>query len=145
VALVGGDKLRGETLFREHAAAACLRCHKVHGSGGEAGPDLSGVGAAKDRAYILESIILPSAQFAEGFRMLVATLKNGDIQAGFVQREDAIEVVLGSPGVAPITLKKVDIAKSENAPSGMPPNFGDLLTKREIRDIVEYVSSLDEK
>ena len=57
VALVGGDKQRGETLFREHAAAACLRCHKVNSTGGEAGPDLSEIGSKKDRAYILESII----------------------------------------------------------------------------------------
>jgi HEAT repeat protein len=42
--LVGGDKAAGETLYKEHAIAACLRCHKVNGSGGEAGPDLTGIG-----------------------------------------------------------------------------------------------------
>ena len=39
-------------------------------------------------------------------------------------------------------MKAADIAKRDTAPSGMIPNLGDLLTKREIRDIVEYVSTL---
>jgi hypothetical protein len=35
-----------------------------------------------------------------------------------------------------------NITKRENAPSGMIPNLGDLLSRRELRDIIEYVSSL---
>jgi quinoprotein glucose dehydrogenase len=143
-ALLGGDKAAGETLFREHAVAACLRCHKVRGSGGEAGPDLTDIGAKKDRAYILESIILPNAKIAEGFQTMIITMKNGDIQAGVVQSEDANEVALQPPGAALVHLKKADIKSREAAPSGMPPNFADLLTKREIRDIVEFVASLKE-
>ncbi len=143
VTLVGGDKARGETLFKEHAAAACLRCHKVNNSGGEAGPDLSGIGAKKDRAYILEGIVQPNAQIADGFRMLIVTLKNGDVQAGFAQKEDDRELLLQAPGLPAVTLQKADIAKTDTAPSGMPPNMADLLSKREIRDIVEYVASLD--
>jgi quinoprotein glucose dehydrogenase len=144
-ALVGGDKERGETLFREHAAAACLRCHKISGSGGEAGPDLTGVGAKKDRNYILEAIVLPNAQIAAGFQMMVVTMKNGDIQAGLLQRENDQELVLQIPGAPPVTLKKAEIKSRDNAPSGMPPNMGDLLTKREIRDLVEFVASLKGK
>ena len=105
-ALVGGDKERGESLFREHAAAACLRCHKMKGSGGEAGPDLSDIAAKKDRAYILESIILPNAQIAAGFQMMVVTMKNGDIQAGLLQRENDQELGLQASGAPPATLKK---------------------------------------
>jgi quinoprotein glucose dehydrogenase len=145
VALVGGDKARGETLFKEHAAAACLRCHKVKGSGGEAGPDLSVVAATKDRAYLLESIIQPNAKIAEGFQMLVVTMKNGDIQAGLVKSEDDAELVLQTPGLPLAKLKKADIKARDTAPSGMPPNMADLLTKRDIRDLVEYLASLKEK
>jgi mono/diheme cytochrome c family protein len=77
--------------------------------------------------------------------MVVATLKSGEVQAGFVQKDDAAELLLQVPGSPAITLKKADIAKMDTAPSGMPPNMAELLTKREIRDIVEYVASLDAK
>ena len=142
VALVGGDEKRGETLFKEHAAAACLRCHKVKGSGGEAGPDLTDIAAKKDRAYLLESIVVPNAKIAESFQMLIVTMKNGDIQAGLAQSENDAELVLQAPGLPPVTLKKPDIKTRETAPSGMPPNMADLLTKREIRDLVEYLVGL---
>lgn len=144
--LLGGDKANGEKLFKEHAVAQCFRCHKVGGAGGEAGPDLTGYGAKKDRAYILESIIHPNAKIAGGFQMVMITPKKGDLVAGVVKSESDTEVVLtipGAPAGTPdIRVAKADIADRANAPSGMPPGFDQLLTKREIRDIVEYVASL---
>ena len=142
--LTGGDKTAGETIFREHAVAACLRCHKLKGSGGDAGPDLTGIGAKQDRASFLETIVLPNAKIAEGFQTLVVTMKNGDIQAGMIKSETAADLVLQMPGAPPVTLKKAGIKARDTAPSGMPPNMGDLLTKREIRDLVEFLASLKE-
>lgn len=140
--LVGGDRAAGEKLFKEHAVAQCFRCHKVQGAGGDAGPDLTKIAASKDRAYLLESILDPNAKIAEGFQMLVVTKKNGEILAGNVKSESATEVVLQPPGVPAITVAKNEIASQTPAPSGMPPGMGDLLTKREIRDIMEYVATL---
>jgi len=140
--LTGGDAALGETIFREHAVAACLRCHKLKGSGGDAGPDLTGIGAKKDRAHFLESIILPNAMISEGFQMVVITLQNGDLQAGMITSEDAAQLVLQMPGTPSVSVKKADIKSRDAAPSGMPPGMGDLLTKREIRDLVEFLASL---
>ncbi|MDQ3624661.1 MAG: HEAT repeat domain-containing protein, partial [Verrucomicrobiota bacterium] len=143
-ALAGGDREAGEKIFKEHAVAQCFRCHKVDGSGGEAGPDLTGIGAKKDRKYLLESLILPGAQIAEGFQSILVTLKNGDIHAGVVKSETADQFTLQMPvpDVPPVTIKKADVQARENGPSGMPPGMGDLLTRREIRDLMEYVASL---
>ena len=143
-ALAGGDKENGEKLFKEHAVAQCARCHKVDGSGGEAGPDLTGIAGKKDRRYLLESLVLPNAQIAEGFQTVMVTLKNNDIKAGIVKEETAEHLTLQMPvpGALPERVKKADIHLRENAPSGMPPGMGELLTKRELRDILEYVASL---
>lgn len=142
--LAGGDKAAGQRLFNEHSIAACLRCHKVNGTGGEAGPDLTGIAQKKDRKYLLEAIILPNAQIADGFQSVMVTMKSGELQAGVIKSETDTELTLQMPvpGAPAIKVAKADIKARENAPSGMPPGLGDLLTKRELRDIVEYVASL---
>ena len=142
VALSGGDREAGEKLFKEHPVAACLRCHKVSNSGGDAGPDLTGFAAKHDRAYILESIVNVNAKIAPGFQMVILTLKDGTIKAGTLKSEENGVLTIQNPGAPAEKVKAADIAKRENAPSGMIPNLGDLLTKRELRDIVEYVSTL---
>ena len=142
--LVGGDKDEGERLFKEHAIAACLRCHIVNGAGGEAGPVLTGIASKKDRKFLLESIIAPNAQIADGFQMVMITKTNGEVLAGVLKSDTGATITLQSPtpGAPPLSVAKSDIKTRENAPSGMLPNLGELLTKREIRDIVEYLASL---
>ena len=41
-----GDAGRGRKLFFDARGAACAKCHRVGGEGGDVGPDLSGVGAS---------------------------------------------------------------------------------------------------
>lgn len=67
VTLHGGDAAAGRRLFVNHVAAQCLRCHAVDGLGGNAGPDLTKVGARLDREKLLESLIVPNAALSEGF------------------------------------------------------------------------------
>ncbi len=143
-ALAGGNADNGERLFTEHVAAQCTRCHRVHGVGGDAGPDLTKVAEKRDRRYLLESIVNPNAQIAEGFQTIMVTLNNGDIKAGIVKAEtaEALTLQMPAPGAMPEVVKKADIKARENAPSGMPPGLGELLSKRDLRDILEYVSGL---
>ena len=141
-ALAGGDPIAGEKLFNEHAVAACLRCHKVDEKGGEAGPALDGIASRKDRRFLLESIVNVNASVAEGFQMVIVTKHNGETLAGLLKKETAAELILENPGTPAITIKKADVKQRDNAPSGMLPNIADLITPRELRDIVEYLASL---
>ncbi len=45
----------------------CGGCHKVAGEEGELGPDLTQIGALRDRDYLRRSILDPNAEIAEGF------------------------------------------------------------------------------
>jgi quinoprotein glucose dehydrogenase len=139
--LEGGDKEAGRKLYNEHPVAACKRCHMINHSGGEAGPALDGIGA-KDRRYLLESIIAPNAQIAETFRMVVCNLKDGMVKTGVLRAESADSVTIQPPGEEPETIKTADIATRDAVPSGMMPGLEVLLTKRELRDLVEYLASL---
>jgi quinoprotein glucose dehydrogenase len=66
-ALAGGDPRRGARSFFDHAVLPCVRCHKVSGNGGEAGPDLTTIGKQQTAEYLLEAVIKPNAHIAKGF------------------------------------------------------------------------------
>jgi len=74
----------------------------------------------------------------------MVTLANGDIKAGIVKAEtaDTVTLQMPVPDAPAETVKKADIRTRENAPSGMPPGLGDMLSKRDLRDIVEYLTGL---
>ncbi|GBE44159.1 MAG TPA: c-type cytochrome [Rhizobiales bacterium] len=49
------------------AMFTCDACHMINGVGGEIGPDLSKIGALRNRDYLRRSILDPNADIAEGF------------------------------------------------------------------------------
>ncbi len=49
------------------AQFACDACHSIAGEGGDVGPDLSKIGAVRDRDYLRRAILDPNAEIAEGF------------------------------------------------------------------------------
>ena len=143
VALHGGDRARGEKIFNNQPVLACVRCHKIGTeSGGEAGPNLAEVGAKNDRAALLESILKPNAKISTGYDTIVLTLKSGGAAAGIVASETADTLTLRTTDNQLVAVKKANIAKRDSAPSGMPEIYGAILTKSEIRDLVEYLSTL---
>jgi quinoprotein glucose dehydrogenase len=57
LSLTGGDAERGRKIFREKAEVQCLRCHKCEIGDSVVGPDLTKIGATRDRNYLLQSIV----------------------------------------------------------------------------------------
>jgi mono/diheme cytochrome c family protein len=45
----------------------CDACHMINGEGGEVGPNLSKIGADRDRAYLRRALLNPNADLAKGF------------------------------------------------------------------------------
>lgn len=142
VALEGGDAKRGEQIFRNQPVLACIRCHRAGGDGGDAGPNLAGIGAKQTREQLLEAIVKPNAAIAPGFDTIVVTLKSGGVAAGVVASETADLLTLRNTDNKVVEVKKSDIAKREGAPSGMPEIYGAILTPTQLRDVVEFMASL---
>ena len=140
--LEGGDRERGRALFFGRSAAACRRCHIVGGSGGEVGPDLSKVGKEKDRNYLLEAMVDPSAKIAKGFETVIIVTMEGKIHSGILKSEDDSVVQLMTPTGALISVARDDIDERANGLSGMPQDIAKNLTRAEIRDLVEYLTTL---
>ena len=130
---------RAATLFVEHPAAQCTRCHTVRNAGSDVGPNLTGVATRLTRDQILESLLEPSARIAPGYGTVGVTLKNGQRVDGTLKEETATEVVI-SAGTPPAEqrIAKTEIAERTNPVSAMPP-MGVILKPREVRDVVAYL------
>ena len=141
--LEGGDAKAGRAIFTEKAEAACLRCHKVKGEGGDVGPDLGGIGKQKDRAYILQSIVDPSAVIAPGYENVVLTLKDGSMVAGLLNAETPKELTIASlTDGKRQKISKASVKDRLAVPSAMPPGLAEVLGKRGLRDVVEFLATV---
>jgi quinoprotein glucose dehydrogenase len=143
--LVGGDAEAGRRIFLYRSEVSCLRCHKAAGEGvGEVGPDLTGIGSRQKRDYLLESIVEPSKQIAKGFETVELTLTNGQIRSGVLKSEDAKEVRLMTAEGALIVVPKSKIEERKTGKSAMPEDLIKHLSRKEVRDLVEFLVGLKE-
>jgi quinoprotein glucose dehydrogenase len=140
--LEGGDLESGRKIFYEKAEASCAKCHKVHGRGGDVGPVLDAIGGQKTREYILESIVLPNKEIAQGFAQSIFLLQSDAIETGRVEKEDERQVVILQADGVRKTISKSDIKARKLGLSAMPEDEVKHLTKRELRDVVEFLASL---
>ena len=123
-----------------HPAAQCIRCHKIGSTGGVLGPDLSKVASRLSTEKILESLVNPQIELAEGYGLLVATLKDGSTVAGSITEATDETYHLQAPDGKESTLVRSLIAE-EILTSPMPP-AGAILSKVEIRDLIAYLITL---
>ena len=140
--LTGGNARRGGETFGGNPAAGCPRCHTIGTDGSDVGPNLTRIGATLTRDVLLQALMEPNARIAPGFGVVHVTLRNGDRLDGTLRGETQTELVLQSdtpPAVRRIP--KADIASRTSPISPMPP-FGQILKLRDIRDLVEFLSTL---
>jgi quinoprotein glucose dehydrogenase len=140
--LLGGDAEAGRRVFFTKAEVSCLRCHKVQGQGGDVGPDLTGIGSKQKRDYLLESIVDPNRQIAQGFETVVLTLTSGKVVSGIVKAEDAREVKLMTAEGELLTVPRAKIDERARGKSAMPEDVIKQLSRRELRDLVEFLANL---
>ncbi|MFM7101066.1 MAG: c-type cytochrome, partial [Verrucomicrobiota bacterium] len=138
--LAGGNAAEGRRLFAARADWGCQRCHQLGGEGGNVGPDLTGLGRAKGREYALTSILHPNQQIAPSFETVVLTLRDGTFRSGVLRQESSDTLVLDSPEDGRLTLRKAEVRARERGLSSMPEGLADLMTRRELRDVLEALS-----
>jgi len=141
--IYGGDSDNGRNLFRNHEAAQCIRCHTIFEEGGTMGPGLAGVGTKRTPEELLLALVAPSNSFAEGYQMVTLNLNNGETVTGLVQSETDETITIKSGNQEAQEFSKSGISKQTSIPSSMPP-MGQILTKKEIRDVLAFLGTLDE-
>lgn len=142
LALFGGNAKAGQRIFLQKSEVSCVRCHKINGTGGDVGPDLSHIAKEKNRDYLLEAIVAPSKQIAKGFDSVILVLKDGRIKNGILKSENKNEVRLMTAEGTILTVPTASIDERLRGKSAMPEDIIQHLSRRELRDLVEYLSSL---
>lgn len=139
--LEGGDWRKGRDVFNNNAAAQCVRCHSVGAAGGTVGPALDNIGNTLDREGLLAALITPTTRLAPGYGSVTLTLHDGQVVTGILEKEDPKRLVLRTTNAEPLEILVARIAERKNMMSAMP-GMGNVLTKREIRDLIEYLADL---
>jgi quinoprotein glucose dehydrogenase len=141
--VVGGDVLRGQQLFLERAQLSCVRCHRVGKDGGEVGPNLSDIGLKKNREYLLEAILAPNAKVAEGFETVLVQTDEGEVLSGIVKKKEDHQLLIVKADGTEVVVPTASIEAMRPGQSSMPADLVKYLNKRELRDLVAYLASLD--
>ena len=98
-------------------------------------------GVTAGGAHIYVSLIVPNAKVAACFGNTVVELKDGHTIAGILKAEDETRIVILTPDKREIEVSLEHIAKRTRPFSAMPP-MGAVLTPRELRDLVQFLSGL---
>jgi putative heme-binding domain-containing protein len=139
--LAGGNPEAGRRVFHGSVQGQCARCHNAGGEGQQAGPVLQGIGRRATPEYLLESLLDPSARIAEGYATVSLTLNGGETLEGLLlqERDGRLRLRLISGEVR--TVPKADIATRSAHPQSVMPPMGEVLSPRELRDLVAFLSS----
>lgn len=141
--LTGGDAERGRQLFM--SKGTCFVCHKVRGEGGTIGPDLSSIGAMRSERDLLESIVFPSATFAQGYEAVIVPTKTGETYFGRVVKQTATVMTLADAQGIEHALPSNQVQYFQIKPSEvslMPAGLDRVLSESELADVIAYMRSL---
>jgi len=140
--LTGGDAARGRAVFFGKKAA-CGACHRVGNEGGSVGPDLTKVGGIRAGRDLLESVVLPSATFAQGYDSYRVDLVDGRTVSGVIARRTADGVVLRDATGAEVKVPAGRVeGMTRDRTSLMPDGLAKTMTPDELRDLFAYLRSL---
>jgi len=145
-----GDPRRGEALF--FGAGGCSSCHMVNGRGGRLGPELSTVGSARSRAYLVESIRQPARQLTQNrvfgdtslrYDTVTAVTADGRTIVGVPMNEDTFTLQLmdTSERIHSLDKKTLKSVRHESR-SLMPAYDAAKLPDADLDNLVAYLQSL---
>ena len=134
---------------RTYAAAKCVQCHRFDGYGGATGPDLTSVANRYTLQDLAEAIIEPGKVISDQYQATaIATEEDEVITGRIIGDEDGKLLVMTDPfDASKITRvdKKAIAQQKPSETSLMPAGLLNTLNKREVMDLMAYLTSLGDK
>jgi putative membrane-bound dehydrogenase-like protein len=130
-----GSPVHGRDLF----ARSCGTCHRLFGSGGQIGPDLTSHDRSDPRALLVH-VVHPSATIREGYETTVVVTDDGRVLSGFVVEEDPGVVVLRLPDGRTESLPRESLEDLRRSPESlMPTGLLSGYSPQDVRDLFAYL------
>ncbi|MFN7913853.1 MAG: c-type cytochrome [Vicinamibacterales bacterium] len=136
---VTGNAQNGERVFK----AQCAGCHRINGTGGRVGPDLSRIGVARARGAIVKRVRGATEDFLDGYEPVVITLKNGQTVRGMRKNGDLFSVQIMDGRERIQGYLKADVRDVTTAKASAMPVFGvDRLNESDLNDLLAFLATL---
>ena len=134
-----GNAENGQRIFR----ANCVGCHRVNGTGGRLGPDLSRVGAARTRDLMVRQIRGATEDFRPGYEPVTLTPANGQPVHGVKKNEDLFSVqIMDSRERIQGYVKDQMKSVTDDTKSARPAYGPDRLNESDLDDLIRYLQTL---
>ena len=135
--LAGANWGRGRQVFRG-AEAACVRCHRAHGEGGEIGPDLSNL-VHRDYASVRRDIAHPSFAINPDYISYIVQTHSGQLLTGPLRNQDGKLLIADAQGKV-TQLDRRDIEQMKPSPlSIMPDDLVQKLGEEKFKDLLAFL------
>jgi len=133
----GGDPLVGKKLFAQH----CGKCHRLHGEGGDVGPDLTGY-ERSNFDFLSLAIADPSAAIREEYTNYRLLTVDGQLLTGLLVDRSEYAVQLRTAEGQTLRFPLTEVESLQASPiSLMPEDSLQSLGQREIRDLLSYITA----
>ena len=136
-----GDARRGAGVFNA-AATGCTACHKVAGTGGAVGPELTTVATCLTPEELVESVYWPNRSMKPEYRAYAFALADGRVLQGIIKEKTSAAVIVVDVTGKSHTLAPADIDERTEVGSLMPANVFTALSAEDRRDLVRYLLEL---
>jgi putative heme-binding domain-containing protein len=126
----------GRALFEKN----CANCHRMFGTGGMIGPDITG-SQRTNLDYVLENLVDPSAAVAKDFQMEVILTDAGRVINGLILDESDQALTIQTANERLVVPKPEIEKRTLSQVSMMPDGVLQTLNNEQIRDLIGYLAS----
>jgi alcohol dehydrogenase (cytochrome c) len=134
-----GNVTHGRGLFTER----CTSCHRVSGTGGRIGPDLSRIGATRSRAALTREIRTPSEWVAPNFETVTLVTTDGQRIRGVKKSEDVFSIQIMDTRERLQGYLKANLQEVIHEPNSLMPVYGvSQLPDSDLADVIGYLTTL---
>lgn len=130
-----GDVRRGREVFQR----ACAACHTHQGTGGNVGPDLTGIRNQPADAILLH-ILVPNYEVAPAYQTLTVATRDGRTLTGWLAGETETSVTLRTAFATEETVLRSSIgALTASGLSLMPDGLEQAMSKEELGALIAFL------